>query len=68
MQTKATIVITLDEFRVQRMKDLSLCRQYYLMYEQKMDVKCELGWNWAVAKELRRGTEFICDWEKMVKQ
>jgi len=45
MQTKATNVITLDECTVQRMKDMSFCRQYYRKYEQKMDVECELGWN-----------------------
>ena len=38
------------------------------MYEQKMDIECELGWNRAVAKWLKRGIEFVCDWEKMVKK
>jgi hypothetical protein len=45
-----------------------LCREYYSKYEQKMDIECELGWNWAAAKGLNRGTEFICDWEKVVKK
>ena len=62
------IIITLEECAVQHIKALSLCGQYYLMYEQKTDIECELEWNWAVAKWLKRGTEFFCEWEKKVKE
>jgi len=39
------IVITLQECTVQHIKDLSVCGQYYFMYEQKTDIEYELEWN-----------------------